>query len=105
MDIPAGCDERCAMTQLERLEAAGERRTVLCPLLAYLALNAEHQRPLIERHFLNLSAECADNVPLLYIVQQVAGLRAVEAAVNIRKILAPKDEEQSVVEEAEELAA
>ena len=105
MDIPAGCKERCAITQLGRLEAAGEQRTVLCPMLAKLALNAGHQTPLIERHFLNLSAECAEKGPLLYKVQQVMGPRAVEAAVKIRDIIAPKDEEQSADEEAVELAA
>lgn len=105
MNIPTGCEELCAMMQLEGLEVAGERLTVLCPLLAYLALNAEHQTPLIERHFLNLSAECAETRPLLYKVQQVAGLRAVEAAVTIREILAPEADEQCLVEEAEELAA
>ena len=47
------------MTQLERLEAAKGSLTVLCPQLAYLALNAEYQMPLIERHFSNLAEECA----------------------------------------------
>ena len=41
----------------------------------------------------------------MYKIQLIQGARAVEAAVKIREILAPKEEEQSCVEEAEELAA
>jgi hypothetical protein len=96
------------MTQLERLEAAKGSLTVLCPQLAYLALNAEYQMPLIERHFSNLAEECATETRGtggMYKIQLIQGARAVEAAVKIREILAPKEEEQSCVEEAEELAA
>lgn len=79
-----GCFEK----QVQHLERAGERRTVLCPMLALLALKSDHRTPLVERHFLNLAEECVTETHGaggLYKIQQVQGARAAEALVAIHQ--------------------
>lgn len=96
MDIPNAC-EGCFEKQRRNLEAAGQERSVnLCPLLALLALNSAYRTPLIERHFLNLSENCATEsygMGGVYAVQKVVGLRAVESLVTINTAIRSDTEE------------
>lgn len=100
MEIPASC-RGCFEKQLNSLERAGtERRVVLCPLLAVLALESTSRTPPIERHFLNLSEDCAaesHGAGPFYTSQLVEGLHAVEAYRMIKMATDNK--------EAQELAA
>lgn len=87
MDIPESC-EGCFPKQMRNLEAAGtERLVALCPLLASLALSSVNRPPLVERHFLNMSEQCAaesSGEGGIYIIQLLQGVRAVETLVAIQ---------------------
>lgn len=91
MDIPDSC-EGCFPKQMRNLEAvSGERQVVLCPLLASLALSSANRPPLIERHFLSMSEQCAtesNGEGGVYTIQLVQGARAVETLVAIQNSIA-----------------
>jgi hypothetical protein len=77
---------------MRNLEAASRvRQVVLCPLLASLALSSANRPPLIERHFLNMSEQCATESSGeggVYTIQLVQGVRAVETLVAIQNSVA-----------------
>lgn len=98
MEIPSSC-RGCFEKQQNSLERAGtERRVVLCPLLAVLTLESTSRTPPIERHFLNLSEDCAaesHGSGPFYTTQLVEGLRAVEA-LRMIKTATNNEEEQEL---------
>ena len=94
MDIPDSC-EGCFPKQMRNLEAAGsERQVALCPLLALAALSSVNRPPLIERHFLNMSKNCANEssgTGGVYSIQLVQGARAVGTLVALQEFVASTD--------------